>query len=188
MPASKIRIKVKKFRPIGALTTTTVEMELRDPNPVPPAGARASEVTDGEVTKIGSYFIRSKKGGNPLELKFWLVDDALADTDAARYHNFVVLGIAFINRDQNSEPTSPSDPDTKAGRVGQHRFIKVEIALEPAHGLEPAYPEPEGKLRVMTVTNNRNYDENESFDYMILVQEAASGAIGIIDPEYENEV
>ncbi len=187
MPTSKIRIKVKKFRPIGALTTTTVEMELLDPNPVPVAGARAAEVTDGEVKKIGSYFIRSKKGGNPLDLKFWLLDDSLPDTDAARYHNFVVLGIAFINRDQNSAPISPISPDTKAGRVGEHRFVKVEIALEPARGLEPAYPDLDGKLRVMTVTNNRNYDESESFDYMILVQDANSGAIGIIDPEYQNE-
>lgn len=185
MPASKIRIRVKRFRPIGELTTTTVEMELRDPNPAPPAGA--PEVTDGQVTKVGSYFLRSKKGGAPFDLKLWLVDDSLPETDVARYHNFVVLGIAFINRDQNSEPASPGAPDKKAGKVGQHRFTRVDIALEPAPAFEPAYPDANGKLRVMTVTNNRNYDAKESFDYMILVQNAATGAIGIIDPEYENE-
>lgn len=185
MPPSKIRIKVKKFRAIGELTTTTVEMDLRDPNPVPQPGA--PETTDGEVTKVGSYFIRSKKGGSPLDLKFWLVDDSREDTDLAKYHNYVILGIAFINRDQGSALTPPADPGTSAGYVGEHRFVRVDIALEPANALEPGYPEPNGTLRVMTVTNNRKHGAKESFDYMILVQEASSGAIGIIDPEYENE-
>lgn len=72
----------------------------------------------------------------------------------------LLLGIAFSNK----EFAGPNN-------VGQEEFPRVDIDTVDQH-------------RVMTVTNKRS--TKASYDYIILLQEVATGQIGIIDPEVRN--
>lgn len=170
---SRIQINVLKFRPIGSVTTTTVEMALQNADPSTSPGV----VTDGLVTLIGSYYIRVPVwSGVPtaiapaqeMRIKFW-VTNAATERD-----NYLLQGIAFSNRDQSPQ-----------NHLGQLDFPQITIALEP---VDPANPGGR-KERILTVTNLRTRPNGKraSYDYLIIIQRESDGVLGIIDPEYENE-
>jgi len=183
---SRIEIKVLWFRPIGSVTTTTVEMKLQGgiEDPVPPGTSGKSGVfRDGVVTLAGSYFIKMKKWVGVVDLvdptrerklKFWVTDAAVDPTEKGDY---LLQGIAFSNRDPNSGPN----------RLGQRSFPRIEIAVEPINPADDPNNPSTKKARMLTVTNSRLHADKESFDYLILLQRISDGAIGIIDPEFENE-
>lgn len=173
---SRIQINVKKFRPIGSVTTTTVEMDLQNADPATVPGA----ISDGLITLVGSYYIRVPIwSGTPtpiaptqaMQVKFWVTDAA---TDPQDRGDYLLQGIAFSNRD-----LSPSN------HLGQLDFSQITIGLEPVDPVNPGGR----KERILTVTNLRTRPnaQRASYDYLFLIQRIKDGAIGIIDPEWENE-
>jgi hypothetical protein len=150
-------IDVLKFRPIGSLTTTTIKMTLVGAAPI--AGEEGVGLPSG-VFLIGNYMIRTKPFKNNA-------DDptpAMQVKFRVKTPGYLLQGIAFSNR------TNP-DP---SNNLGQKNFTEISIA-------------PENGSRVLTVTNARAIGARQSYDYLILIQEVATGGIGIIDPEWENE-
>ena len=173
---STLEIKVVTFRPIGSVTTTTVEMALQNSVSVLTSeGAPSGVFTDDLVTLVGSYFIKVKRWtgtGTPaapnqaVKLRFFVTTHP---TNPDQNDQYLLQGIAFSNRDQTA-PMKPSDDN----RLGQLHFTSINI--EQVNG-----------QRMFTVTNNRPLDKRISYDYLFLIQRTRDGAIGIIDPEYENE-
>ena len=176
---SIVEIQVVIFRPIGSVTTTTVEMKLH--------GDGVEEISPGSstdrgvVTLVGSYFIKVRKPGthaddgtDEMRLKFFVTThDSNPTAD-----EYLLQGIAFSNRNQKK-----SADVTKENRLGQFDFPKVELAIENT---------PLGNMaRVFTITNRRSVrvvqKKKASYDYLFLIQRVSDGAIGIIDPEWENE-
>jgi hypothetical protein len=165
---TRIQIEVVVFRPVGSVTTTTVNMVLQNR-----AGA-TTPPTDGVVDMIGAYHIRTKRFAGataldptqPRNIKFWVIDNP---TRPGPKDTYLPLGISFINRNQNNGSQN----------IGQHIFSNMQIAQETIQGV--------GKLHVLTVTNDRSHAAGESYDYLLVIQRLSDQAIGIIDPEWENE-
>lgn len=197
-PKSKIVIRVQKFRPVGAMTTMSVAMDLLDRNngtPIAPPNPLPANwfPNDGDVTMLGSYFLKSKRGNGPLDLEFWLLDetgdfvdptDVSDEAEIKRWSRFRFLGISFSNRNQ-AEYVDPQVTGEARG-VGAHVFEKITLTKGRAP-ISSTNPAPYGS--VMTIRNNRNHapGTKESYDYMIYIQDTKSGDVGSIDPEYENE-
>ena len=161
MPAeAKFTIDVLVFRPIGSLTTTTIAMTLAGAVPNPGEGGAT---TPSGVTLVGNYFIRVNKyvaGANPDD-----PDEPMKLKFYLTNRKYLLQGIAFSNRDQGA-----------GNNLGQAAFTTIEIG-----------PEPGTNERVLTVTNARGVGKKQSYDYLILIQQVSDGAVGIIDPEMENE-
>ncbi len=78
--------------------------------------------------------------------------------------NYVLVGIAV---DPTRAPDGPS--------VGRQQFRTITVNRDPSGGQ-------------LTVTDSCNAEFNFiEFNYVILVQQVASGAIGIIDPGIDND-
>lgn len=135
---SRIDIRVVRFRPIGSVTTTTVEMALN-------AGSSSPDqegVNDrGVVRLVGSYFIKVKQPGshhddNAQEMRIKFTVSPHEDNPNKDTEHYMLQGVAFSNRDQ----TAPADPamDNRdyfevAGKNADNRAI----ALFPEWGVAP---------------------------------------------------
>lgn len=175
---SYIEIDVKRFREIGQVTTTTVEMKLYRPGTTEPYKSDNGVVSDGVVTLVGSYFVKVKRkvdhpedNENFMLVKFWI------KPENGKTH-YMLQGVAFSNR----------DPSATGNKLGELDFPEIHIGNETV---------PSGKeARVFTIKNRReagkhktdpNQNVKASYDYLFLIQKIDGGAIGIIDPEWENE-
>ncbi len=170
---AKIEITVKVFRPIGSVTTTTVDMNLVGGKPVE---GQPEAVTDGVVKLLGNYYIKVKKWKGPGsgEAQPVKITFSIKNRDVEGNDEYLLQAIAFSNREQGN----------RKNHLGQREFPRVELVT--THDIE-------GKnlVRKMTITNQRhNPHANESYDYLIVLQNVrqdGNGAFGIIDPEIENE-
>ena len=98
------------------------------------------------------------KGKNPVQLIFKLPIPQLQPP----VPGFVLIGIAFA---ANSPVVT----------VGMHTFPNVNIDRKPDSS-------------TMTVTDQpQNLGTPQRYDYIIIVQSIASGEIGIIDPDIDNQ-
>lgn len=173
-----------KFRAIGDVTTTTVEMTLYNPDTGAKYESQSGVVSDGVVTLVGSYYIKVKRKGRPdwdpngddhqsMQVKFWV-----AKPTGANKALYMLQGVAFSNREPKEHP---------GNELGQEDFPAIQIAEEKVPS--------GGTARVFTITNTRaagvdpgnGTKKKVSYDYLFLIQETEHGAIGIIDPEWENE-
>src|SRR5438477_2369622 len=91
---SKIMIKIVKFRPIGSVSTSTVDMTLVDGASDPQS---PTEITDSVVNLVGNYFIRVKrKGGTaakPDNEKFMMLTFSTTNKDDDGNDKYLLQGI-----------------------------------------------------------------------------------------------
>ncbi|MBI5693101.1 MAG: hypothetical protein HZC55_23740 [Verrucomicrobia bacterium] len=126
----------------------------------------AENPNNDDVSVPTGYKVKMKGKAGPHEVKFTIQTDPACPGDAAvRSEKYAMVGIYFVH-DQL--------PATERN-IGQDQFPRFEcnIADDPPS---------------LTVHIDRDSAKGgDEYEFMILVQRLSDGALGIIDPEWENE-
>ena len=168
--ATRIEIQIVDFREWWK-DTTPIEMDLDSKGTAAPMPGIA---TDGIATTTGDYLVHILHPAAPNDIHeviFWATRHPLnPDLDGA----YELFGIAFTNRN-------------RAGNVGGSHVFVPQVIDRPLN-LDPANP---GLLtRTVTVrvdTTVLAANTSERYEFKLWVRRLSDGAIGIIDPEWENE-
>ena len=116
---------------------------------------------DGFMSIPATYKVNLKKAIKVHDVTFSFQPQP---GSAAAGDVYFPVGVYFINRDL----TNP------AQSVGQHVFKKFETDLTAT---PPTF----------SINLDKQHDNKENYEFLWLVQRRSDGALGIIDPEWENE-
>lgn len=157
MPQSKITVKIVTFRP-HYMGGSLAEMSLE-------GGGSTVPPDDGHVTVPTSYKVNLIRAKTLHKVTFKVIAHPKS---AQPYEKYLPVGIYFINRLISAPPSNRN--------IGAHVFKTFECAYSDANGDSS-----------LTLNLERGaVSENEQYEFILLVQRLSDGAMGIIDPEWEN--
>jgi hypothetical protein len=129
---------------------------------VPDASFHGNPPNDGNLIIPTSYKIRMKRKAGLHKVKFSVTTSAHSDDQTESY---CLVGVFFIN----------SNLSTMGEIVAQHFITKFECKI----GANPP---------TLTLYLDRDViSKPEEYEFMLLAQRLSDGALGIIDPEWEND-